>query len=116
MCDYDGGNKLRIQPLSGGNSWLTMRGSSLVQSGKALSSRPIAGGGARHDHYRVKMKGVTVDAYDIIDACAVTCPALQHIAKKALFTGKRGHKSTQEDLENIIDTAIRALGLHHERQ
>ena len=41
----------------------------------------------------------------------VTNPALQHLIKKALQAGGRGHKSREQDLQDIIDSAIRAKEL-----
>ena len=59
-------------------------------------------------------KGVFVDVYDVLSAFEVTCPALQHLIKKALAVGKRGHKDQQEDLQDIIDSAVRAKQLAQE--
>jgi len=56
-------------------------------------------------------ESMNVDAYDIIEACQVTCPALQHAAKKVLFPGKRGHKDTLTDLMDIISSSERAYQL-----
>lgn len=58
--------------------------------------------------------GVTaeVDVYDILDTFGVTCPALQHLAKKALNAGIRGHKNMEQDLDDIIKSAIRAKELY----
>lgn len=56
--------------------------------------------------------GVTVDVYDVLQAFNVTDPALQHLAKKALCAGIRGHKNRAQDLQDIIDSAQRALQLH----
>lgn len=55
--------------------------------------------------------GVWVDVYDVLMAWAVTNPALQHLIKKALQTGGRGHKTREQDLQDIIDSAIRAKEL-----
>ena len=66
------------------------------------------------DHL-VKLDG-TVDVYDVLEAFNVTCPALQHLAKKALCAGLRGHKDTQEDLQDIAATAYRAINLHEARK
>ena len=52
-----------------------------------------------------------VDVYDVLKAFEVTNPALQHLVKKALCVGIRGHKDTSEDLQDIIDSAIRAKEL-----
>ena len=59
-------------------------------------------------------KGVFVDVYDVLSAFEVTCPALQHLIKKALAAGKRGHKDQREDLQDIIDSAVRAKQLAQE--
>lgn len=55
--------------------------------------------------------GVFVDVYDVLQAFAVTNPALQHLVKKALAVGQRGHKDAAEDLQDIIDSALRAQEL-----
>lgn len=64
--------------------------------------------------YNRQLKGVTVDVYDVLKAFEVTCPALQHLIKKALCAGLRGHKDATQDLQDIIDSAIRAKELHDE--
>ena len=55
--------------------------------------------------------GIFVDVYDVLMAWNVTNPALQHLVKKALQAGERGHKSREQDLQDIIDSAIRAKEL-----
>lgn len=55
--------------------------------------------------------GIFVDVYDVLMAWNVTNPALQHLIKKALQAGERGHKSREQDLQDIIDSAIRAKEL-----
>lgn len=57
-------------------------------------------------------KGTTVDVYDVLRAFEVTDPALQHLIKKALCAGLRGHKNRSEDLKDILDSAKRAIELH----
>ncbi len=52
-----------------------------------------------------------VDVYDVLKAFDVTCPALQHLVKKALCAGLRGHKDRAEDLQDILDSAVRAKQL-----
>ena len=61
--------------------------------------------------YTKQIHGVSVDVYDVLMAWGVTNPALQHLIKKALQCGKRGHKDNQQDLQDIIDSAIRAKEL-----
>ncbi|GGO89196.1 hypothetical protein GCM10011348_46380 [Marinobacterium nitratireducens] len=67
-------------------------------------------------YHRQIAPGVWVDVYDVIDAFDVTCPALQHLIKKALAPGRRGHKDTEQDLRDIIVSADRALELHQTRK
>lgn len=58
---------------------------------------------------------MTVDVYDVIDAFGVKCPALQHLIKKALNAGTRGHKNELTDLEDIQASASRAISLYYSR-
>lgn len=57
------------------------------------------------------IKGVQVDVYDILQAWDVRNPALQHLIKKALQPGQRGHKTREQDLQDIIASALRAAAL-----
>ncbi|EDU9146098.1 hypothetical protein ZY07_002544 [Salmonella enterica subsp. enterica serovar Thompson] len=61
--------------------------------------------------YNRNIKGVTVDVYDVLQAFNVTNPALQHLIKKALCAGLRGHKDRMQDLIETRDSAIRAIEL-----
>jgi hypothetical protein len=54
---------------------------------------------------------IIVDVYDVLEAFDVRNSALQHLIKKALCVGIRGHKDKSEDLQDIIDSAIRAKEL-----
>lgn len=49
-----------------------------------------------------------VDVYDILDAYPTKNPALDHLIKKALCPGQRGHKDLLTDLDDIIKSAQRA--------
>lgn len=55
--------------------------------------------------------GVFVDVYDVLKAWNVTNPALQHLLKKALQPGDRGSKTRQQDLQEIFESAKRAMEL-----
>lgn len=66
----------------------------------------------RNKYMREIAPGVWVDVYDVLYAFEVTDPCLQHLIKKALATGIRGHKSRREDLIDIRDSAIRAVEHH----
>lgn len=65
----------------------------------------------KHSHYFFPIpKGLTeADIYRLIDIVGITCPAAQHVFKKAAFAGRRGHKDLRKDWEDIRDTAIRKL-------
>lgn len=70
-----------------------------------LTSDPV-------NKYNRQCKGVTIDVYDVLKAFEVTDPALQHLIKKALCTGLRGHKSREQDLRDILESAKRAVELN----
>jgi len=61
--------------------------------------------------YNRKCKGITIDVYDVLKAFDVENPALQHLIKKALCVGIRGHKTKEQDLKDIYDSAKRAIEL-----
>lgn len=63
-------------------------------------------------YHREIKPGVLVDVYDVLKAFNVNNPALQHLVKKSLAVGQRGHKDAAEDLQDIIDSALRAQELH----
>lgn len=68
----------------------------------------------KRSKYAREVKGVTVDVYDVLKAFNVTCPALQHAAKKVLCAGLRGHKDTEKDIREAIEALERAEQLHAE--
>lgn len=70
--------------------------------------------GKKENKYNRKYKGVTIDVYDVLKAFDVTDPALQHLIKKALCAGLRDHKNKEQDLNDIKDSAVRALELYHD--
>lgn len=64
----------------------------------------------KHDHYYRSVKGLDkIDVYRVLELFDVTCPVAQHVIKKAMVAGKRGHKDTATDWENIRDSALRKL-------
>lgn len=71
---------------------------------------------ARNKYDREIVPGVFVDVYDVLYAFGVEDSALQHLIKKALAVGKRGHKDKLEDYEDILSSAKRALEQHEEWQ
>lgn len=69
----------------------------------------------KHAHYFRSVEGLKqVDFYRIAELFGVTCPAAQHILKKALVAGQRGHKNKERDMQDIVDTAQRWLDMRKE--
>jgi hypothetical protein len=61
--------------------------------------------------YQKKIRGTTVDVYDVLKAFEVTCPATQHAIKKLLMPGDRGHKDILTDLNEAKQSIERAIEL-----
>ncbi len=61
--------------------------------------------------YDRQCKGVVIDVYDVLQALEVVNPAFQHLIKKALCAGLRGHKKREQDLVEILESAKRAIEL-----
>lgn len=91
--------------------WFEEAGLELVwpitpQSSPVETATPVVG----NPKYNREIKpGVFVDVYDVLYAFKVTDPCLQHLIKKALAAGQRGHKDARQDLVDIRDSAQRAL-------
>mgnify|MGYP003654240269 CR=1 FL=1 len=66
--------------------------------------------------FNKKGESIVIDVYDVLEAFDVRCPALQHLAKKALCAGLRGHKSVEKDLRDIRDSSERAIQLNSHRE
>jgi len=65
-----------------------------------------------HSKYHREIKpGVFIDVYDVLQAWDVRNAALQHLIKKALQPGARGHKDLETDMNDIIASAKRAKEL-----
>lgn len=63
-----------------------------------------------HSHYFRNVADLEkVDVYRILDLFGVTCPVAQHVVKKAIAAGRRGHKSTRRDWQDIAASAARKL-------
>ena len=66
-----------------------------------------------NNHYFIDVSDVDeVDFYEIAKRYNVTDPAIQHILKKCLAIGNRGHKDLETDLMDILKTAKRALRIN----
>lgn len=69
---------------------------------------------SKNKYSREIKPNVFVDVYDILTAYRPECPAVEHAFKKLLCTGKRGHKSYKEDLEDVKASINRALELYEQ--
>lgn len=63
----------------------------------------------KHNHYFRPCPYKNIDPYRLISIYGIANPCAQHIFKKVLVTGKRGHKDIRRDINDIIDTAQRWL-------
>ena len=64
--------------------------------------------------YKRKIKGQTIDVYDVLKAFEVHNPAVQHALKKLLMKGTRGHKDYIKDLGEAVVSIHRAIQLEEE--
>lgn len=69
----------------------------------------------KHSHYYKDVSNLDkIDVYRIIQLYEITDPCLQHVLKKLLVTGNRGHKNFKTDITNMIDTLTRKLEMMEE--
>lgn len=68
----------------------------------------------KHSHYFRDFPWEKIDVYRLIEVYEITCPAAQHILKKVIATGKRGHKDLERDWQDILDTAQRKIDMLQE--
>lgn len=64
-----------------------------------------------HAHYFKPCPYEQIDVYRVLELFGVTDPVMQHIAKKALVSGGRGHKDQRRDVQDIADSANRKLAM-----
>lgn len=77
-----------------------------------ITPTTLVGKWEQWNKYNRQCKGVTIDVYDVLKAFEVTDPALQHLVKKALCAGLRGYKTMQQDLDEVLESAKRAVELN----
>ena len=92
-----------VETMCNPDQWFTV-----AQREPVTNAAPVATDDSK---YNRPCKGITIDVYDVLKAFNVTCPALQHLIKKALAVGQRGHKDASEDLKDILASAKRAIEL-----
>lgn len=74
--------------------------------------------GAKYERTLVGLCGthVKTDVYRVLDAFNTGDPTLDHLIKKALCAGLRGHKDKLTDYRNIVESAEKALKLLEQKQ
>lgn len=105
--------------VSGKFLWATNEGVCFTDWRESLEHRPeptsnpqwVPGEELRNKYMREIKPGVWVDVYDVLHAWCVQNPALQHLIKKALQPGERGHKTMEQDMNDIVASALRAREL-----
>lgn len=82
-----------------------------------LISKPTKVSPNKYDRKILGKDGKTtvVDVYRVLDAFEVTNPQLQHLAKKALCAGLRGHKDFMQDLKDIESAIKEAIQMEEQR-
>lgn len=69
----------------------------------------------KHNHYFIDVSRLQkMDVYRVLERFNVTCPVLQHVSKKALCAGNRGHKDLRKDIQDMIDSLNRKLEMMEE--
>lgn len=72
-----------------------------------IATAEVARQEEKHSHYKKDVSHLNViDPYRIADLYNLH-PCADHIMKKSLCAGNRGHKDTLRDIQDIIDTAVR---------
>ncbi len=62
----------------------------------------------QHSHYKKNVSNLEfVDVYRVLKLFDVTDPCLQHAIKKLLCSGQRGAKSSDQDIQEAIDSLVR---------
>lgn len=70
----------------------------------------------KHSHYFRPCGYEYIDVYRVIELFNVTDSCLQHIIKKALCAGLRGHKDLRRDKQDIFDTSKRMIEMLDESE
>lgn len=68
----------------------------------------------KHNHYFKPCPYSHVDVYRVLILFDVTDPCIQHAVKKLLVAGARGHKDTDKDVNEAIDSLERWRSMREE--
>ena len=82
-----------------------------IEQGKALND------GNKYHREIIGLCGtkVKIDVYRVLDAFKTNDPILDHLIKKALCAGSRGHKDKLTDYQNILESAQKAVELQKQK-
>ena len=70
-----------------------------------------------HSHYFKDVSNLkSIDVYRVLNLFEVTDPCLQHVIKKLLVAGGRGHKDTTKDIQEAIDSLVRYQEMQSENE
>jgi hypothetical protein len=75
--------------------------------GCAASSTGCTSAKGEYGHYFRLVPFQLIDVYRVLLVFGVTDPCLQHAIKKLLVAGGRGHKDSQKDIQEAIDSLKR---------
>jgi hypothetical protein len=69
----------------------------------------------KHSHYYKDVRGLAeVDVYRVLRLFDVTDPCVAHAIKKLLVAGKRGAKTMETDIAEVIVTLVRWQEMYEE--
>lgn len=85
---------------------------------KGIDSRDNLNDGKKYETTIIGLCGtaVKIDIYRVLDAYPQVDPHIEHLIKKALKPGERGHKDKRTDYLNIIESAQKALILLDQKE
>lgn len=85
---------------------------------RQVTSEPTPNDGAKYEATIIGLCGtpVKIDIYRVLDAYPQVDPHIEHLIKKALKPGQRGHKDKRTDYLNIIESAQKALKLLDQKE
>lgn len=84
----------------------------------SIDSRDNLNDGKKYEATIIGLCGtaVKIDIYRVLDAYPQVDPHIEHLIKKALKPGERGHKDKRTDYLNIIESAQKALILLDQKE
>lgn len=90
----------------------------IAETTTGIDSRDNLNDGKKYEATIIGLCGtaVKIDIYRVLDAYPQVDPHIEHLIKKALKPGERGHKDKRTDYLNIIESAQKALILLDQKE